>query len=381
ISTDESVAVVEGNTIKAVGPGFTTIAARWDAVDGKWRAGAEVFTVNVKYKDLASVLANVKEGQTYVGNFPIIVVSDNGYYNYVTDEGRTGWALFYIDHNHGDGTVIPAGWSGVYTEAYGVPQFDIIDHDAVDETVTVDVKLNEYSDIEITESMRNEVLVLLDVTFAEDAPAEEGEFTGVFNGKEYTFYNMLGCAGAEAGTYNVKGVVDIDPDRGLEIFPVEYYMPEATAAPSHNETKTYAVGDAIEFTGVEAGADILYRHGGEDPDHNNVFTEAPAAAPRKAVFADVNTELTYNNTTHRLIFTGNALNVKYVAKKPGKAPSAVQTLAINGDGNTTGIENITVGAVNAGVEYFNLQGQRVTNPDAGVYIMRQGNKVTKVMIK
>lgn len=381
LSTDESVAVVEGNTIKAVGPGFTTIAARWDAVDGKWRAGAEVFTVNVKYKDLATVLANVKEGQTYVGNFDVILVSDNGNYNYVTDEGRTGWALFYIDHNHGDGAVIPAGWCGVYTEAYGVPQFDIISHDDVDETVTKEVKLNEYSDIEITEAMRNEVLVLLDVTFAEDAPAEEGEFTGKFNGKEYTFYNLLECAGAEAGTYNVKGVVDIDPDRGLEILPIEYYTPEATAAPSHNETKTYMAGDPIEFTGVEEGAHILYRHGGEEPDHNNVFTESPDAAPRKAVFADVNTELTYNNTTHPLIFNGNALNVKYVAKKPGKAPSAVQTLAVDGDGNTTGIENVAVDAACVETEYFNLQGQRVDNPASGLYIMRQGNKVRKVIVK
>ncbi|MDE6555836.1 MAG: DUF5123 domain-containing protein [Duncaniella sp.] len=36
---------------------------------------------------------------------------------------------------------------------------------------------------------------------------------------------------------------------------------------------------------------------------------------------------------------------------------------------------------NAPVEYFNLQGIRVENPAAGIYIRRQGNKVTKVMIK
>ena len=33
------------------------------------------------------------------------------------------------------------------------------------------------------------------------------------------------------------------------------------------------------------------------------------------------------------------------------------------------------------VEYYNLQGMRVENPAGGVYIRRQGNVVTKEMIK
>lgn len=36
---------------------------------------------------------------------------------------------------------------------------------------------------------------------------------------------------------------------------------------------------------------------------------------------------------------------------------------------------------NAPVEYFNLQGIRVENPENGLYIKRQGNKVTKVLVK
>lgn len=34
---------------------------------------------------------------------------------------------------------------------------------------------------------------------------------------------------------------------------------------------------------------------------------------------------------------------------------------------------------NAPVEYFNLQGMRVNNPEGGIFIMRQGNKVAKVI--
>lgn len=46
----------------------------------------------------------------------------------------------------------------------------------------------------------------------------------------------------------------------------------------------------------------------------------------------------------------------------------------------TGIEDIVVDE-NAPVEYFNLQGIRVSNPENGLYIKRQGNKVEKVYVK
>ena len=36
---------------------------------------------------------------------------------------------------------------------------------------------------------------------------------------------------------------------------------------------------------------------------------------------------------------------------------------------------------NAPAEYYNLQGVKVTNPAAGIYIVRRGNKVTKEYIR
>ena len=49
------------------------------------------------------------------------------------------------------------------------------------------------------------------------------------------------------------------------------------------------------------------------------------------------------------------------------------------EGGTTGIEGVTVGSEEP-VEYYNLQGIRVANPANGVYIRRQGNTVTKVIL-
>lgn len=57
---------------------------------------------------------------------------------------------------------------------------------------------------------------------------------------------------------------------------------------------------------------------------------------------------------------------------------ALPTLYV--DKTSTGITNIEADT-NAPVEYFNLQGVRVENPENGLYIRRQGNKVSKVIIK
>ena len=49
---------------------------------------------------------------------------------------------------------------------------------------------------------------------------------------------------------------------------------------------------------------------------------------------------------------------------------------------TTGIEDVAVDSAEAAPEYFNLQGVRVAEPQAGnIYIVRRGNKVTKELIK
>lgn len=56
---------------------------------------------------------------------------------------------------------------------------------------------------------------------------------------------------------------------------------------------------------------------------------------------------------------------------------------IQSEGTSTGIDNVVADedAVEAPVEYYNLQGVRVMNPTSGLYIKRQGTKVTKVMVR
>lgn len=55
-------------------------------------------------------------------------------------------------------------------------------------------------------------------------------------------------------------------------------------------------------------------------------------------------------------------------------------LVTPGGGDTTSIVGIGADSNNAPVEYFNLNGLRVENPSNGIFIRRQGDKVTKVAL-
>lgn len=48
---------------------------------------------------------------------------------------------------------------------------------------------------------------------------------------------------------------------------------------------------------------------------------------------------------------------------------------------STGVKGINSDNANAPKEYFNLQGQSVSNPEKGIYILRQGGEAKKVLIK
>lgn len=56
-------------------------------------------------------------------------------------------------------------------------------------------------------------------------------------------------------------------------------------------------------------------------------------------------------------------------------------LVVKAEGGQSGIDAIAAGDEEAPVVYYNLQGQRVANPAAGLYIRVQGNDVKKVIVK
>lgn len=103
------------------------------------------------------------------------------------------------------------------------------------------------------------------------------------------------------------------------------------------------------------------------------------------------TTLTAASITHDDIdeeYTGTPIEftqpgyLHYYMSYAGAYNSPIQTLTVNVDGKTpTGIENVAADNANAPIEYFNLQGIRIDNPGAGLYIRRQGNATAKVIVK
>lgn len=48
--------------------------------------------------------------------------------------------------------------------------------------------------------------------------------------------------------------------------------------------------------------------------------------------------------------------------------------------NTMGATNLVIDNNDCAVEYYNLQGVRVSNPENGIFIRRQGNKISKIIL-
>ena len=62
------------------------------------------------------------------------------------------------------------------------------------------------------------------------------------------------------------------------------------------------------------------------------------------------------------------------------ATSRVFAFDVHGQAIQSGLGSI-VPSVNAQTEYFDLQGRKVRNPQSGLYILRQGDKVSKVLVR
>lgn len=115
-----------------------------------------------------------------------------------------------------------------------------------------------------------------------------------------------------------------------------------------------------------------------DSDWNNNGTNYIAEGDNKF------TEGGTSNVTEK---TGDDNNWVFETKKCGNEHYSTIDLVLNLDKMTlsskasTGVESISADNTNAPAEYFNLQGVKVNNPENGLYIVRQGNKVSKQYIR
>ncbi len=106
---------------------------------------------------------------------------------------------------------------------------------------------------------------------------------------------------------------------------------------------------------------------------NSSWTDQEAASTSKT---NNDGTVTYTFTLTPAIIAAVNKNKEVIINSNGKLLS----LFYPAEGES-GIADIELNADDAPVEFFNLQGIRVENPESGLYIRRQGSKVSKVIIR
>ena len=147
---------------------------------------------------------------------------------------------------------------------------------------------------------------------------------------------------------------------------------------SVGNVSTTAGGDAVVLGGVlftiepaKLGADN-YMDGWQIVERDNNTLVKSVAEIAKVASGGYNTSITAEKVsdTKANIYHVHpgALVAKYTFEIPADYKDAL-----------TAIESVAVDA-NAPVEYYNLQGVKVANPENGLFIKKQGNKATKVIL-
>ncbi len=178
----------------------------------------------------------------------------------------------------------------------------------------------------------------------------------------------------------------------------------AFANSASNASDAVAASPVLDFTKYKAPMTLDYRQALNKFMVNNVQIDCTdeAIAPYVSVVAkeegaaewtkigDVNAPANfgwsfYDGTTVDLsAFAGKKVQIgfRYVSTTECAGTWEIDNVVVKATKNSDAVESIVAEDTNAPVEYYNLQGVRVANPAAGnLYIVRQGNKVSKQIIK
>ena len=183
--------------------------------------------------------------------------------------------------------------------------------------------------------------------------------TATQNGESIALYSYANTYTYPAeGVYNLIAAVSIHGET-LQLTPIAFEDAEVVETPAITPAASSLDIDtqSIEITCATEGAEIYYTTNGEDPDDSNgEYYSAP---------------ISLSGTV------GATVTVKARAYKYGFVPSEIATVTYQ---LTSGVEDVVLGS-DAAAEYFNLQGVRVAQPAAGLYLRRCGDKVEKVVVK
>ena len=131
---------------------------------------------------------------------------------------------------------------------------------------------------------------------------------------------------------------------------------------------------------AEEGATVWYK-----VTENSTASEAQAYVALYDAATEAEEEISEANgwtNSNEQVYSTTLENGKNYAFSTGRAGqfSPITGVSVSSEGVITGVENLEADNADAPVEYYNLQGIRVANPQGGIFIRRQGNKVTKIAL-
>ncbi len=403
-SENPEIATVDAATgvVTPLAAGTVKITAKSEPTD-EYKAGEASYTLNVvkvnRANSLAEFIAMGKElgdKAEIVINFDMTVTYANAFNTYVTD-GENFGLIFKngASENLAEaGQVLKAGWVGKLTVYQTVlPEIIPVSDPTIDGTAEFTPKT--YTLAEITDEMVNEVVLIKGVEFATATPGSDAtgaalNFTGTQNGTEGAFYNKFKIESEDAGTYDVIGVVNLfklndNTDMVRQIYPIEYMLPDpvldgepeiivkhGTSAGVLTVKYTFNVAN---FVAEKHKVNVVITAEGHTLEFKEVVPEASAAPARANAQSTVFTK--EMKATHESLKGATTPNVTVRATLNDGTELFNNTIEAK-DITTTGIEDVVVEGEGE-AEYFNLQGLRVAQPEAGqLYIKRQGGKAVKV---
>ena len=208
------------------------------------------------------------------------------------------------------------------------------------------------------------------VTSAELAEGIDVTYTGATAGETTAILTFT--AGSLTQSVALSGITA--ENEGTEADPLS--VADVLAMKNLNPGPFYVTGIIGDKCAANAKDGMVSESTGENVDTNIILKDENGnmigVALPQSVRPTLGIVTNPTNIGQKVIIEGNL--------EPYWGAPGVQNAKYISGLSTTGIADI-VADENAPVEYFNLQGIRVDNPENGLYIRRQGNKVTKVIVK
>lgn len=371
--------------------------------------------------------------------FPMTVTYVNGINTYVHD-GNTA-SLLYGSAPYKKGDVIPAGLVVNYSPYSGLPEIKpVTGFDMPTASGSAEVTYQTVELANVSMANLNEIYTITNVTFADATPATKSNFDGTSGDVTVVFRNNFLLESQPAGVYNVVAVVSCfnstlqllpiafdpisvvtppDPTTGLTIYSgliqnaddftfVNDLMPEdisyvwswagnygikasAYVSGTRYTTKAWAVSPVIDLSNYE-NVTVNFEQAANYFNNQETFIQmcstwirvegdewedlTPAELPNGKSWTYVS-----SGDIDVKAFDGKKIQLGFYYTSSQEQDIAgtweIKNLFVKGDKKTS-VETIST---DAPAEYFDLQGRRIANPAAGIFIRRQGDKVSKVVVK